>query len=992
MKNKRYFIIGLVLSIAAGGLFALGAWQRPIPIPTPITSTAAEVIITVPREEIPRTLPAPVFSHEGGAYREPFFLEINGNGATVRYTTDGSEPTINSPIFGGRMISYTPATRENSPMTMHGVGRANVGYWNLPGAGAWNDYAAFLPRFPQGHELNPHNLPRWPSMALPPGGEAGYFEPRPVFTGTVIRAAAFDAHGESSETVTHSFFVDGGNLSWRNMRIVSVAIEPQHFICPRLGIYRNWMREGGQPRHFANVEVFGDGGELLANQNALVWVFGNWSRWYPERSLRMNFNQGDGDITGVRNLVPNTRRHFYAPTETVQNFRHLNARTSDIDGTNLRDAFSQLMSEPLRPVIQNVTYGAVFINGEFWGMYNLHTHRHEHLIGEIFDVPRGSVQLEGNRFLQEIAFPYIAAPTGANYARRCPCCNSHHTTRAWFDHLNTVMCMDDFIDYFIIAYHFENWDWISNNMEMWRTTEYFPNVHGGDTRWRFIVQDFDNAIFCGRNNMLNYFTALPHEDIGVAQPWNFFLDIEDFRRGERAARAFRVLLQNPYFRNTFAARYSTYTGTAFHPARAARIINEQVASRQPTVGRNLYRWGWHISGDIRAVPWNSTWVSMQERTNNWLGHGSTWPPHTIRGGSPHDAQRGQQHTLFHRASTLAHAPASFNTWGGNSIEHMRQYFNRPNAGAFPRENLGLQIPEGYTRINWRTDSNHGWFNIAGAQIRADLFSRGDLASYNRVPDGVPGFTGFSIGNFSARYLRTLPVEATIIPRENSNFLRFELSGAENATILGDLTRQSITIIPSVSCREITVTAIFEGGNISAPSPAETPAPVRTPAPAETPAPPVGGGAIPETPTARGDGTFPIYLQAVSGDTRLSHARWQSGHMAWGGNTNAETMPFDNTETSRLRVAAPGNYTLILNPGRYWHVVEGGQLPVPGTHTHAPDYNTGARWLHVTVCAAGNVTIPASNGRFWQTEVNTARGRVQAGSPVGGSPVFLVSYG
>jgi hypothetical protein len=667
----------------------------------------------------------------------------------------------------------------------------------------------------------------------------------------------------------------------------------------------------------------------------------------------------------------------------------------------MRDALSQLMSEPLRPIIQNATYGALFINGEFWGMYNLQTHRHEHLVAEIFDVPRNRVQMEEDRFLHEIAFPYISASTSGSdsvpsgspansYARRCPCCNSDHTTRAWYNHLNTIMCIDDFIDYFIIAYHFENWDWLSNNVEMWRTTEIIPDVYGGDMRWRFIVQDFDNSIFCGRNNMLNYFTALPNENIGAAQPWDFFEDSPEYRRTERTARVFRVLFQNPYFRNRFAARYSTYTGTAFHPARAERVMNEQVAARQPTVGRNLYRWGWHVPGDFRGVPWMNTWVSMQERTNNWLGNGSTWPPHTVRGGSPHDAHRGQLHTMMHRASTLAHAPHSYNAWGGDGIEHIRQYLNRTNDGAFPRENLNMGIPSGYARITWRVNSEHGWFDIAGAQIRADLYDRGNLASYNHVPHGVPGFTGFDVGNFSARYLRTMPVEVTIMPYEGREFVRFELRGAENATVIGNLNQPSITIIPSAACSALTVSAIFVNGyptenviqqNVIQNNEIQNNAPNNFVQNVQS---------VPQLP-AVGDGTFPVYLRAVANDGRLSHARWQTGHAATGGFTNAETMPFSNLATAELRVDAPGNFTLILNPGQFWHVVEGVQIPVPGTHTHAPDFNTGARWLHVTVDSAGNVSVVRSNGRFWQTEVNTGLGKV-VGADAGGRTIFYVSYG
>ena len=656
--------------------------------------------------DVPRDPPEPpLFSHEAGFFPSEFELVITSEpGTIIRYTTDGSIPSIDSPVFTGYLLVHSPEpTLENSPLSARAVGRAyEHGSWH-------SDYV-----------------------------------PNLYYNGMVVRARAFNENGRGSATVTRSFFVENGGRGNFSTRVVSITMEPGHFFHVTQGMYYNWDRESwpGQPdvdsddgpRHISYVEIFYQDGSRLLSQYANVWVFGNWSRRHPKRSLRINFSQGDGDIVGVPSFMPDTRRHFYAPLEYIDTFRHLNARVTDRNRTGMRDSLVHLMAEPLRPTIQNTIYGAVFINGEFWGMYCLRTHRHERLLAQLYGVSPSSVQLEdwteGFLYREYFQGRDMSSPTA-------------------FEELDRHIDMDNLIDYLIIGYHFDNWDWFSNNFEFWRTTEYYAGVHGGDMRWRFVVQDFDEGMNAPNNNMMDFFSTPRGQGINV-QTWPWGFGTHQLRY-PWVAGMFRGFFENEHLRNTFAARYSTYTGTVFHPSRANAVLDRMVAEREPHVGADLYRWSFHNA------------INPNVGVGGWI-HGS-----------------GGVNTL----RTILTRRANY------SIYHILDYLN--GAG---RSTINLHLDDtGLTNVSFITDCGRGWFDIAGAQIRADLFERGNIEDY-----------GFSIGDFNANYIRGLPFPVTAVPLTGNRFSHFVVTGGLQKTSY----ENPMLIKPPANCGlPIIVTAVWE---------------------------------------------------------------------------------------------------------------------------------------------------------------------------------------
>ncbi|MCL1998265.1 MAG: CotH kinase family protein [Turicibacter sp.] len=697
----------------------------------------------------PTNIPAaPTFSHPSGFFEHEFELTLTAEPyTTIRFTLDGSEPTLDSPIFANFIPIFSPTpTERTSPMSMGIVGDENCfdangchyyrSWW-------WHDH------FPR--------------------------TPRLYYNGMVVRARAFNENGIGSATATQSFFVENNGRGNFNTRIISISIEPRYFADSEGGMYHNWQDRDLRPEVYA--EIFYPDGTLMFSQFAEGRVSGNWSRRHPKKSLRLNFNRGDGVVFDMPALIPNTRQSFYTPLGEVADFKHLSMRISDWDRTTIRDSLAVAISQPLRPDTQNSSYGAVFVNGEFWGMYCLREHRSDVQLAARYPGvdPNSIVVLEiapgsttNNQLLtpDDPLYPWAGSdgrlPEGhpllhvdydegrsaferyayASWMEVIDTINgTDMSVQANFEHLQTLICVDNFIDYFLIYYHFDNWDWPGNNFIMWRTETYYEGIAGADGRWRFFAHDFDEAMNEPQFDRMRHFTTRGAGWV-AEPPWAGM-------QSQWAVDIWYNLFQNAEFRALVAARYATYLGTVFHPSRTNAEIDRLVEYRLPTIASDFYRWRL----DSRHG----------EGTNRWLNSAEPWYGEGIM---------RLRHFLDNR--------------GNYSLEHLRNYFNRTD-----RANLGLGLESGFSNIIWITDGEQGWFDISGAQIRADLFDGENLDDY-----------AFSIGYFNADYIRGLPITVTAVPLAGFVFSHFEVTGAT-----GQTTQNPLILTPQED--NIIVVAVFE---------------------------------------------------------------------------------------------------------------------------------------------------------------------------------------
>jgi Leucine-rich repeat (LRR) protein len=499
------------------------------------------------------TLPPPVFSHSGGYYDHPLelALETERKDARIFYTIDGSDPTKNDLLYD---TPITIQSRRGEDAVL-----------------AWNE------------EMSP----RW----VPPNGE--------VFKATVIRAKVFDEGGNnSSPTVTHTFIVDEAKRY--TLPVVSIATNPDYFFDYDYGIYvmgrvydelfipnpdmnpweraANYKLFGEEWERPIHIEFFEANGDLGFSQDAGVRIQGTTSREHAQKSLRISAQDVDGlneainyeIFPGLTNLITG---------KPVDSFKTILLRNSGSDwGYSLfRDALMQsLVSHTLintqaqRPVI-------VLLNGEYWGIYNLRERVDEYYLASYYDMGLNDVVLLSNNGQINAGLPgdeqhYLNM---LSFIRGNDIADEDN-----YAYVQTLMDVENYIDYQVAEIYFNNTDWPHANIKYWRKNieEYNPDApYGHDGRWRWILYDTDSGF--GRAEKEGALEFEQNNLMNATQP-----------KSEWAGELLSSLLKNPEFRVSFINRFADHLNTSFVPSRVIDQINQMQTIREPEIEETLLRW------------------------------------------------------------------------------------------------------------------------------------------------------------------------------------------------------------------------------------------------------------------------------------------------------------------------------------------------------------------------------------------------------------------
>ena len=634
---------------------------------------------------------APEFSQAGGFYAAPFSLTLTSEeGGEIRYTTDGSEPSSTSTLYSGA-INVTAPALTNSPMT----------------SGANNS----------------------------PNGGAGA---RAVMNAMVVKAATFSNGQAVSKTITHTYFVDANIANEFSIPVMAVSMNPSDFVGGSTGMYTNWSNESLTPQCY--VEYYTADGTKGFEHSAEVKISGHGSRGDRKKSLRFNFPKGkyEGDSSSMSyDFFPSTRQNFYS-REKVTEHAKITARVTDWQQTLIHESFIANAAAPLRPETMMAEAIAIFINGEFWGVYetreqvdNNYIAQHysgikkNQVIALAFDWNTANRQYRNNEPLYRVGYDegpddeeeiwYEAYMEMYNAITQNDLSND-----ANFERVKELTDIDNMIDYFLIYMYGDNTDWPGNNYKLWRTIDVDEDVYGHDAKWRYIIHDFDTMAFssASRDGMTAYTT--PENETSYTRPrW--------------AVEIYRSLFESEEFRERLAARYSTYSATAFSPATANKILDQMIEERKYDFGRDFVRWNIN-GGTTDLTTWNGKINSFRSYLNN--------------------------------------RPA-------NIIGHIRNYYNN---------HFGLNAPTAYTAITFATNPEQGHFDVAGAEIRPDLYDA----------DIVSGWT--------ANYIKGLPIEINAKPVRGNKFKHFEI---KRGGITENIAQRTYVLTPAASDNTIEVRAVYE---------------------------------------------------------------------------------------------------------------------------------------------------------------------------------------
>ena len=439
--------------------------EVPTPSPTPVDTSK----------------PEPVFSKNSGSYADAFDLELYApEGSTIYYTTDGSVPLYEDDVTNpggkeGKAFELAEAQEEN----------------DIPAKLPTNTYTKAIRVKNRDYDANllcsDENIPY---MYDPTDRNNGPYYPKSmegaVPKATIIRALAVDAEGNKSKVVTKVYFVDKDLQSvYKNASVISVITDPDNLLSKSTGIYRygNWDNSGDEWERPAEVTYFDEDGTIPFETTMGLRVHGNYTRRWGQKSLRLYFREelGMKNLKGYQ-LIPGAVNADGSPTTKYKRFILRNGG-NEYAYSKMQDVFIQSMVSDRAFTTQSARPCVLFLNGEYWGLYNLTERYSDNYLEEEFGVDKDNVVVIKNKELDEGREEDLAL-----YDELMSMADLDMSQQANYEKFKEMVDIQSYLDYYATEIYIGNNDWPDNNTQLWRTREDDDSEYG-DTKWRYMLYD-----------------------------------------------------------------------------------------------------------------------------------------------------------------------------------------------------------------------------------------------------------------------------------------------------------------------------------------------------------------------------------------------------------------------------------------------------------------------------------------------------------------------
>lgn len=512
------------------------------------------------------------FSAPAGVYDSSFKLTLSADsGFTVYYTTDGSDPTTSSTA---KRYSSPISLKDTSAMTW---GATTKTWIQLAGGGA-NPTSATLP--------------------------GGY----------VVKAYATDGTTKTP-VYTNTYFINNGMKDY-GVSVVSLSIPVSEMLGDQ-GFYNNFMLEGtitGERRRgLAVMEVFDPNGVRVGYSNVEMAVSGNGSSGHTMKSLRIYYKSANNLTGGMDSDLDYDLFGGYAKDAdgyVITSFDRLLLRNSGNDCLHsyIRDAYMQRVAACTNVDTMATVSTLVFINGEFWGVYNIRERYSPEYVESHYGVDKNNVSVVESDYSQ------VHTNHNADYVDSSGVVGGAADFNALIAYIDThnladptayaYVCdrldIDSFIDMWAVRCYFNARDWPENNIKIWKNMN--PDDPSGfDTKWYFTLLDLDMG--------LAYFPI--NDGNNTAENANFlpwFIGSDS-----TCGRIMRGLLNNASFRDKFIVRYYEIITEVFTEDYLSGVFERMVTERTPLMTLQQQRWG--NSGASVAV-WNSDVADIRSFIKN----------------------------------------------------------------------------------------------------------------------------------------------------------------------------------------------------------------------------------------------------------------------------------------------------------------------------------------------------------------------------------------
>lgn len=400
---------------------------------------------------------------------------------------------------------------------------------------------------------------------------------------TVLSARSFDPLGQQwpSETEKNTYVI---NETLIGLPVISISTDASNLYDYNTGIYVL-----GPPDYDPNFPYFGSNIwedwerfsyiEYLATDSTQKFegaiglkIHGGWSRAQPQKSFRVKCRDEYGFSKINYPCIPD--KPF------ITEYKGFNLRNggNDYYGSRMRDAFMQRLTKNTHTDYMGYTPVIVFLNGEYFGEYELRETLNKHWVESNWDYDSDVATVITENYMGMDANDGTLDNFNDMYNIIS---NADPSSSDFYSLADSLIDLENFADYIIAETYYGNGDWSNgypNNIKFW---------HVPGQKWRMMLMDLDFGYGL---------TGAATNENFIAQAINdpfIHLDVICSK-----------LLQNESFRIYFIDRYADLINTIWQQDEVTTLGTAMLNEVSPWISRHHTMWG----GDMWSF--NSTMTNM----------------------------------------------------------------------------------------------------------------------------------------------------------------------------------------------------------------------------------------------------------------------------------------------------------------------------------------------------------------------------------------------
>lgn len=357
--------------------------------------------------------------------------------------------------------------------------------------------------------------------------------------------------------------------------VLSIGVDEEYFWNSETGIYAlgdkaykdstghwhnaNYQKKWERPIHIIYLDTNNQEG---FNQKCGIKIFGESTRRQPDKSMKIIARSEYGE---------SRFRYKIFPQKDISEFKQLVIRTSgnDYRGTRFKDVLNAYLARNLELDYMAFQPVQLFVNGQYWGLYNLREKINEHYLYDNHGASKDSSSIIMGRWVRQHGSPsdymkmydwFMKLDTMDNKA---------------YEKAQTMLDIRNYINYRVFQIYLANTD-SRGNIRYW-------NAKDMDGKFRMILYDTDLSFGTARRKYLEKCISPTRTDWFNPEWSTFYL---------------RKLMQNEEFKNEFVNQFAHIMNTAMHRDTIIAAVD-----RMESIYKNeLPRDGSKLATHLKRVP------------------------------------------------------------------------------------------------------------------------------------------------------------------------------------------------------------------------------------------------------------------------------------------------------------------------------------------------------------------------------------------------------